>query len=124
MKKLFTLGLIAVLAATLLTACSGGAGGGKTVPLTLTMGENNQMKFNPATITVDKGSTVQLTLVNKDTAQAHDFTVPDFNVMSPNVGPGQSATIKFTANKAGTFTFFCSVPGHRENGMQGTITVK
>ena len=36
---------------------------------------------------------------------------------------GGTKTLKLTL-KAGAYTFYCSVPGHRAAGMQGTLTVQ
>jgi mono/diheme cytochrome c family protein len=41
---------------------------------------------------------------------------------SPIIAKG-TATVKISL-KAGTYTFFCEVPGHRAAGMYGTLTVK
>jgi uncharacterized cupredoxin-like copper-binding protein len=38
-------------------------------------------------------------------------------------GSGDSAALKADL-KPGKYTFYCSIPGHRSQGMQGTITVK
>lgn len=44
------------------------------------------------------------------------------NAQGPTVGTGRTSTV--TANLSpGTYSFFCSVPGHRAGGMQGTLTV-
>jgi plastocyanin len=36
---------------------------------------------------------------------------------------GESKTLTLTL-KAGTYKFYCSVPGHRAAGMEGTLVVK
>jgi plastocyanin len=41
----------------------------------------------------------------------------------PVVPQGKVSTFKANL-KAGTYTFFCSVPGHEQAGMKGTLTVK
>ena len=38
---------------------------------------------------------------------------------------GKGGTSKVSVNlKPGTYTFYCSVPGHEAGGMKGTLTVK
>ena len=46
---------------------------------------------------------------------------------TPPKRPGQcdGGTKTLTMTLApGTYTYYCSVPGHRQAGMQGTLTVK
>ncbi len=74
--------------------------------------------FEPSTITVAEGQTVKLTLTSKDAP--HTFTIDELGI-NIAVGSGQTATEEFTVEKAGTFSFYCAVPGHRDAGMEGTL---
>lgn len=79
-------------------------------------------EFNP-TLVVPKGAVVQITLVNGD-GMEHDITVPDFDAHSDHVvEKGATTTIVFKADKVGEFAYFCSIPGHRQAGMEGKIVV-
>jgi len=72
---------------------------------------------------VKVGDVVQITLIDGDGAE-HDITLPDFNAQSDKVNrKGGSSIIAFRADKEGTFTYLCSIPGHKEAGMIGRIVV-
>lgn len=82
-----------------------------------------EFAYTPSTITVKKGENVKLTLINDGTT-AHNLTIGDLTLATKTVGPGESDSITFTADTAGTFTFFCSVDSHESLGLKGTLIVK
>lgn len=55
----------------------------------------------------------------------HDIAVEGNGVNAKGEVVEQGGTSEFTADlQPGEYTFYCSVPGHREGGMEGTLTVK
>ena len=40
------------------------------------------------------------------------------------VAMGQTGVLEFTPTKPGTYEFFCTVAGHKEVGMMGTLIIK
>lgn len=107
----------------------------KNIPVTVGIGENVRMggikeftvngqdfSFNPKTITVNKGDTVNITFNNLE--DTHNLKIDEFSVATANITGGQSATVKFVASKAGSFEYYCSVGKHRELGMRGALIVK
>ena len=62
-----------------------------------------------------------ITVRNNGKAQ-HDFTVTGL-AGTRMLDPGAEETIPPTGLEWGTYDFICSVPGHADGGMKGTITV-
>ena len=79
-------------------------------------------EVNP-TLTVYEGELVQINLINGEGAE-HDVFVDQYNVRSSRViGRNASSTFSFLASKPGEFAYFCTIPGHRQAGMEGLIQV-
>ncbi len=88
---------------------------------TLTV-EAANFSFSPNTIKVKKGTKIKITF--KSNQGTHDFVLNDFKVRTKLLQANQSQTVEFTANKVGSFEYYCSVGDHRQMGMKGTLVVE
>lgn len=149
MKK-SAIALVLILASLGLVACGGSSSSDSETTATETSeanggaqagGEAEGKSAGGATIDFEAAPDGSLAYTeDKVTAQAGEATI-DFNnpqAMPHDVAIEDSAgkTIAKTETvtegsdsttvdlKPGTYTFYCTVPGHREAGMEGTLTVK
>ena len=101
---------------------AGGSGGGAT--LKFEADPNGELAYTTTSATAKAGKvTIDF---NNPQSLTHDVAIEDSS--GGEVGgteliadSSDSATVDL---KPGTYTFYCSVPGHREAGMEGTLTVK
>lgn len=96
-----------------------------------TAGDTVDLQANPEgtlayeeTSLTAKAGTVSIDFTN-DSPIGHDVVVEqgDKEIASTPIITEDSAVTTFDV-EPGSFTFYCSVPGHREAGMEGTLTVK
>lgn len=81
-----------------------------------------QWDFTPSVIAVDVGDKVILNINDVDVS--HGFTIFEFGV-NERLTPGKTTRVEFIADKAGEYTFLCSVPcGRGHSGMRGTLVVQ
>ncbi|HAZ28548.1 MAG TPA: hypothetical protein DCY48_02100 [Candidatus Magasanikbacteria bacterium] len=79
-------------------------------------------EFSQEEIKVKKGDTVKITLTS--TQGFHDWKLDEFKAATKQVNTGETATVEFVADKAGTFEYYCSIGSHRQMGMVGKLIVE
>jgi Cu+-exporting ATPase len=82
----------------------------------------SQYRFLPADITVRAGAWVIVEVANMDPV-VHDWMVVGIPNVSVPARPGQTARLRFVLDTPGTYEVMCSIPGHAEAGMVGTLVV-
>ena len=108
---------------TTMTAPSSGSGGSTAGAVKLNA-VDDQLAFNTDNATANAGK-VTMDFTN-NSALDHDVVLVDSQNKKIGQTPVfQGGTKSFSAKLSpGTYTYYCSVPGHRQAGMQGTLTVK
>ncbi len=93
------------------------AGGGG--PITVT--GLDSLSFDPSSFTAAPGQTIHF--VNGGVLQ-HDFIVDELGITMEPVDGGGEVDVTVPEDAApGDYTYYCSLPGHREAGMEGTLTI-
>jgi plastocyanin len=84
-----------------------------------------QLAYVTKQATAPAGALVVSSTNKSTTPHNIEITGPGIRVPpGPVVSGGKTSTLASATFKPGKYTFFCTVPGHRQAGMQGTLTVK
>ena len=96
--------------------------------------------FAPDAIVLQRGEQVRIVLANEG-AILHNLKVEELaadGIESRSSGPlsaeegelfvgaaeGEDGTLTFVPQQPGTFVFYCAIRGHRQQGMEGVLTVE
>ena len=109
----------------LIAACGGGGGqqGGTASPppqATTVAVPETEFKFEPKAMAAKAGR-VTFEIKNAGSVE-HNFIVEKTDVKVEGIQPGLTKTVSATL-AAGTYTILCTIPGHQEAGMTGTLTI-
>ena len=102
------------------TATAKSGGGGETVQLAAPA--DGSLKFDKTTLDAKAGN-VTIDLDNPSSTP-HAVAIEGNGVDQSSQTVTASKTSVTADLKPGTYTFYCPVPGHRQAGMEGTLTVK
>jgi plastocyanin len=101
------------------TGGGGGGGGGSTV--NISADPSGALKYEQTDVSATAGSiTIDFTNMS---SLPHDVTVEGNGASGGTDVITNSSTSTTIDLDPGTYTFFCSVDGHRAAGMEGTLTV-
>jgi plastocyanin len=110
--------------ATTQTSSSSSGATAKGEALSLEANSEGQLKYNKTSLTAKSGN-VSIDFTNMSSL-GHNVTIESSSGAVVGATPtfqGGSKTLSLNL-KPGSYKFFCSVPGHRMAGMEGTLTVQ
>ncbi len=104
--------------------------------------EMTDLKYSNTALAAKAGDVLEVSLANKGSIE-HDFTLAKVpgekalrvggkdtdvsagkNEVHAHLRSGESGVVRLKVSEAGTYEFWCTVAGHKEAGMKGTLTVQ
>ena len=119
--------VVAVVSLLLIVGC-GGDGDEETTPETTASAETftiseTDFALSPSTVTIDAPGTYTFEATN-DGGTDHALEIEGNGVEeeTDTIGPGESASVTVDL-ESGTYEMYCPIDGHRDQGMEGEVSV-
>ena len=133
-RRALPLMLVLIAFVLALSACGGGSSSSSTTPATtggsaagggstvkISADPSGALKYEQTDVSASAGSiTIDFTNMS---SLPHDVTIEGNGASGATDQITNSTTSTTVDLEPGTYTFFCSVDGHRAAGMEGTLTV-
>lgn len=100
------------------TQPAGDTTGAETAPAVVMV----DMAFQPAKLTIPADTDVTISITNTGVL-VHSFVIDALGIASGDYTSGQTGSVTVNA-PAGTYQYYCAVPGHKDIGMIGELTVQ
>ncbi len=80
----------------------------------------SEFALGPASVSTPGGSALT---VNNDGTQTHNLRIGGTDLITPDLQAGESGELDLSSLAPGEYEIFCEIPGHKEAGMKGTLTI-
>lgn len=109
----------------------------KNHKLSFEVNASSNFQFDPAVLRLTKNQPISIILNNTDKIE-HDIEIKKITIKKEknyshnhqtksdihlHALPNSKSKISFTPLEAGTYEFYCTIPGHKESGMKGIVIV-
>jgi plastocyanin len=112
-------------ALALITLRGASASASSTQVRSISAKPNMVLRFNTSHLNAHRGK-IMIVMHNPSNAgMSHGIGINGHGVDrdGPIVSPGHTSTVTVTLTKKGNYTYYCPVPGHKQAGMKGTLTI-
>ncbi|HXV56307.1 MAG TPA: plastocyanin/azurin family copper-binding protein [Gaiellaceae bacterium] len=104
------------------TEDTSGDGGGGATTIALVAAADGSLAFDQSSLSAPAGEvTIELT---NESGIPHNVGIEGNGVDEVSDTITEGSTSLTVTLEPGEYTFYCAVPGHREGGMEGTLTVE
>ena len=114
--SIFALVMVGVVA----ISSSGSSGSGDAAAAAPVDVALTEFAITPAAVVVTKGGSLNVT--NNGT-MPHNVSILDTAIKTADLGAGESAPLDVSSLDPGQYEIFCAIPGHKDSGMTGTLTI-